>query len=91
MARMKDLLQDLETYNMLNADEQKTVREIYNLTTTQIEQLIEEVLQWTSLHQQISNLKEWQNQNAHSTSNAKTVNTIAMKLTKNKEVIHYDT
>lgn len=32
MARMKDLLYDLQHYDMLTEDEQKTIREMYNIT-----------------------------------------------------------
>ena len=39
MARMKDLLYDLENYDLLNADEQKTIREIYNITLNDVETL----------------------------------------------------
>ena len=32
MARIKDLLQDLEHYDELTEDEQKVIREMYNIT-----------------------------------------------------------
>ena len=43
MARMKDILHDLQTYEMLTIDEQKVFRETHNLTTTQIKNLLQEV------------------------------------------------
>lgn len=39
MARMKDLLYDLENYEMLTPEEQKTIREMYNLTEESIQSI----------------------------------------------------
>ena len=39
MARMKDLLYDLENYDMLTEDEQKTIHEIYCITKKDVKTL----------------------------------------------------
>lgn len=43
MARIKDLILDIQTYNKLNLDEQKRLRETYNITIKEVEE-IQEVL-----------------------------------------------
>lgn len=40
MARMKDLLHDLETYEQLTLDQQKTIREMYNLKKGDVAKLL---------------------------------------------------
>ena len=39
MARIKDLILDIQTYNKLNLDEQKRLREVYNLTIKDVEEI----------------------------------------------------
>ncbi len=40
MARMKDLLHDLEAYGDLTLDEQKRIREMYNITTQDVAKIL---------------------------------------------------
>ena len=40
MARMKDLLMDMEIYNELDKDGQKTIREIHNITEKDVEEIL---------------------------------------------------
>lgn len=41
MARMKDLLHDLENYDQLTLDEQKVIREMYNITKKDVKKIQE--------------------------------------------------